>query len=411
MTFYRLCLFILREHQASTQVTLNNFLLTVSVDQYLTKQAVFEAREKLSPSAFIELRDKLNRANYACGYRRQHDFRLIAVDGTVLNLPASAAEVYGGINTAGILAAQAQAVTFYDPLNEQFLAAEIRPYRESENAITREMMTAFLPHRSKHDLFIFDRNFFATDWAAELSTQGLHYLFRVRRNALTEIDAANLPDQVLTLDRRDKGVAPFKVRVITVRLSTGETEKLVTNVFDEALTPADFAEIYRHRWGEETAYLRLKTRLALEEFSSGKQRLIEQDFHASILAANLVALACRDAQVEIDRQERQRQKKQERRHQKEVAAAKKVRAQPPKDTVPPKKYAYKPNFNVAVARVRDILLRTLTAKTAAQRAKILGSLTAVIPRSLVPIRPDRSNPRQVKYPSSRAEPNRRSNRL
>ena len=66
-------------------------------------------------------------------------------------------------------------------------------------------------------------------------------------------------------------------------LKTGEAEILVTALRDEYTDPrADFAELYRLRWGSETFYGILKTRLALENFTGQSVEAIKQDFYATI---------------------------------------------------------------------------------------------------------------------------------
>jgi len=71
---------------------------------------------------------------------------------------------------------------------------------------------------------------------------------------------------------------------VTVRLSTGELEILVTSLLDEEGYPtAAFKEIYNLRWGVETLYDVVKNRLSLENFSGKTAHAVLQDFHALIL--------------------------------------------------------------------------------------------------------------------------------
>jgi hypothetical protein len=60
----------------------------------------------------------------------------------------------------------------------------------------------------------------------------------------------------------------LELRFITVRLSTGELEVLVTTLLDEAAYPTGkFAALYHLRWSVETCYLMLKSRLDLKNWS------------------------------------------------------------------------------------------------------------------------------------------------
>jgi hypothetical protein len=65
----------------------------------------------------------------------------------------------------------------------------------------------------------------------------------------------------------------IRVRLVTVRLSTGELEVLATDLLDEALYPmAEFGELYHQRWGIETYYGLVKSRLDLENFTACRPR-------------------------------------------------------------------------------------------------------------------------------------------
>ena len=68
----------------------------------------------------------------------------------------------------------------------------------------------------------------------------------------------------------------FSLRMVRVKLDTGESEVLITNLPREEFPQEKFKEIYHLRWGIETAYETLKDRLQLENFSGVKARILEQ---------------------------------------------------------------------------------------------------------------------------------------
>ena len=81
------------------------------------------------------------------------------------------------------------------------------------------------------------------------------------------------------------------VRFVSLRLSTGELEVLVTTLLNETIYPtAEFHELYHYRWGIETYYGDLKGRLDLENFSGLTAEAVRQDFHAAVLLCNLESL-------------------------------------------------------------------------------------------------------------------------
>jgi hypothetical protein len=92
----------------------------------------------------------------------------------------------------------------------------------------------------------------------------------------------------------------LRVRLITVRLSTGELEVLATSLLDPERYPTeDFAGLYWRRWGQETYYGRLKGRLDLEHGSGQTLEAVEQDFHALILLSNVESVVIGAAQEQL----------------------------------------------------------------------------------------------------------------
>ena len=80
----------------------------------------------------------------------------------------------------------------------------------------------------------------------------------------------------------------IKVRFVRVLLDTGEYEVLVTNLFDEEEFPTEeFKTIYYLRWGIESFYAVLKTRLNLENFSGKTVHSVYQDFYSTIYISEL----------------------------------------------------------------------------------------------------------------------------
>jgi hypothetical protein len=91
------------------------------------------------------------------------------------------------------------------------------------------------------------------------------------------------------------------VRFVRVRLSTGEYEVLVTSLLDETEWPAaDFLDLYHQRWGVETFYGRLKTRLGLENFSGLGAEAVRQDFFSTVYLSGLESLLSEEAQARLD---------------------------------------------------------------------------------------------------------------
>jgi hypothetical protein len=100
----------------------------------------------------------------------------------------------------------------------------------------------------------------------------------------------------------------IRVRFVTVRLPTGQLEVLATNLLDEqAYETAALAQLYAYRWGIETYYGLLKSRLDLENFTGRSPEAVRQDLYATILLSNLESVLTRPAQRQLSalRPERQ----------------------------------------------------------------------------------------------------------
>ena len=86
------------------------------------------------------------------------------------------------------------------------------------------------------------------------------------------------------------------MRFVSVRLPEGQLEVLVTTLLDERNYPTEeFSDLYHRRWGHETFYNRLKSRLDLENFSGQTVEAVRQDFHAAVLLCNLERLLTQPA--------------------------------------------------------------------------------------------------------------------
>jgi len=71
-------------------------------------------------------------------------------------------------------------------------------------------------------------------------------------------------------------------RLVKVILPSGETEVLMTNL-DASFSIADLQELYRLRWGIETAFFRLKSLQILGTFSGYSPLAIQQDIFINLI--------------------------------------------------------------------------------------------------------------------------------
>ena len=289
-----------------------------------TASAYSQARYKLRHTAFIELNEKAVVATVYGdgGYRTFWGFRVLAVDGSKLILPDSedVCEAFGTLaysngQDAEILGEQpyALASVLYDVLNRVALDAALG----RADAYEVDLAVAHLAHTRPGDLLLMDRNYPSYRMLAEFFRHGRD--FAVRCSAASFAQARRMlagegPDsQLATLEPcagqaaaiRALGLpATIRVRFVRVRLATGGFEVLVTSLLDAAKHPAaGFLELYGLRWGLETFYGLLKTRLELENFTGTGAEAVRQDFHATVYLTGLESILAGDAQARLGAKE------------------------------------------------------------------------------------------------------------
>ena len=91
----------------------------------------------------------------------------------------------------------------------------------------------------------------------------------------------------------------FSVRVLKVRLPTGETETLLTSLNQKKLPIRKAAGLYFKRWAVETSYDLLESKLQLEKISGKTEVSVKQDFYATMYIANLASFIFADADEKI----------------------------------------------------------------------------------------------------------------
>jgi len=375
LSFEKLMAFVLGNNRNSAQVALNDFF-DKTEEEPVAKQTLFEAREKISHKAFSALNDMIVDNFYseddALTYK---SYFLWGVDGSVLQAPQGALDVFGGQKSARseTVSAQARAMVVSDVLNRIIVQAELKPISVGERKIFLEMLENL--RYFKRILLIFDRGFYSKELADAIAEKDIFFLFRIKNNCQKEIDAANAPDQEITVG------TDTRLRIINVILPTGETEKLATNIFDDSFSISDFAAIYEKRWGVETSYFMVKERLAIENFTSAKENLMLQDFYAAVATYNLMEIACMEQEA-------------------------KRKADGVDEGCRNKRSA---NRNIVAHEVRKCLLSVMLESDLAKIDRKMAKVQRIIYRFFKDVRPNRTNPRKVKFPHKKYHMNKKRN--
>lgn len=306
---------VLRKSVKSLQAVVNEAMLWLEAES-VTASAFSQARYKLKHTAFIELNQKaVVETMYRDGdYRTFWGHRVLAVDGSRVMLPDNPAsrQAFGTIRyTNGKNQSHAgehcyaRASVLYDVLNRVVLDAALAPVKSYE----ADLAVAHLPHTQDRDLLVMDRNYPSYRMMAELSRCGRAFVIRCPASSFKAVrlmaEGAGADSQIVVLrpPGRQTGGLPesLTVRLVRVRLKTGETEMLISSLLDGAAYPTGgFAELYWLRWGVETFYGVLKTRLALENFSGLGVEAIRQDFYATVYLTGMESVLTDAAQVLLD---------------------------------------------------------------------------------------------------------------
>lgn len=287
-----LVLLILRSSPMSLQIRLDDFYEEIGrKEETVSKQAFSKARGKLDPEV---VRDsfRLTASTLAsCDdlLLWKDKYRLCAVDGSCVALENEPAIVeHFGCSGSKKDAATGLASLCYDPLNNIIYDAGLYPYATSERDAARAHIAAVqaLPRpKGVLNLFIHDRGYPSSELFAAYIDAGVPFLMRVRRKFDTDFDLVSKKEKVsFTYGGKD-----YRVRVFNITLENGDKEILVTNLPGKHLKYREAAELYFKRWGIETKFRSLKSKLELENMSGRRPVTVYQDFWAKLDLANTSA--------------------------------------------------------------------------------------------------------------------------
>jgi hypothetical protein len=259
-----------------------------------TKSALCQARRRLAPEAMRSL-IAFSAASLAehCEVPDWHGLRVLALDSTVLRLPAvpECAEFFGGMNTSsGSFRALARASALLDVARDCFVDAFVGSYCEDDRSLAQR----HLPALGTHDLVVMDRGYPSRDLFAQLARQGVKFCARLSHSwsEAKRVLRGSVADQVSEFGSAGE---PLPLRVLRHALPNGTILVLITNVMDADITPDDFAVLYRGRWRIEECFKLIKARLQVENWSGVLPHTVEQDFYASLVRANCAAALALEA--------------------------------------------------------------------------------------------------------------------
>ena len=355
----------------------------------VTASAVSQRRNQISPDVFRNAFDRFNSASTDSELYR--GYRLLAVDGTAVNLPRNPKSpsfvcnpgIPKGVN-------QLHVTPLYDILNRTFNDVTIQPEPKKDEI---NAMVAMLQHNTfdEKTLIIADRGFESYNLIAHfMETPNVDFLIRVKQDHSAMREIARLPmvsldsDIQFTItttqtneDKRNHHIFlqvpkkskpgskthrsrwdfpspyPMRFRICRFQLDNGEFETVATSL-PRSFTAEDIKELYHLRWGIETSFRDLKYTLGLMNLHGKSDAFAEQEIYASMTAFNYTSRVC--GQVVVRQ---------------------------PTEGI----YAYKVNFKMAVALCKESIRG---------RDADCDKLQRDIARYTVPIRPGRQDQRDLR---------------
>lgn len=334
-------------------------------EEPVSKQAFSKARANLNPMfvrSFVEDLSALHAQDEDA--QKYLGMRLIAIDGTDIALENSAElKAHFGCSGSKKDAATALGSLAYGPLDNAIYDCQIAPYAKDERDLAKLHMARLIELKLEGSLLLFDRWYPSAEFIAYTLNAGFSFVMRVREKWNLDADAIE-KDGWITLSHKGQ---TMRIRVLKVKLQGGEIETLLTNLDEKQLKYKDAADLYFKRWGIETAFDLLKSKLQLENFSGKTVVSVLQDFYATVFLGDFAMICAAEANALI-----------------EIA-----------DKDKKLKYHRKSSQNRTIAKLRHQFYSLLLEDSAELREEMLESLFRDIAARPVPIRPDRHPPHKA----------------
>ena len=357
--------------------------------------AFIQQRTKLLPDAMAFVFSEVVKA-FPCGSGAD-GCRLIACDGSDLRYAANSNELENYFTVSE----QARGYNLlhlnalFDLDSRRYVDALVQPRRQADEIGAFISMIDRFPF-DERVIFTADRGYESYNVIAHIAQRNMHYLIRVKQPMSSGIlRALKLPhnspfdlDFHIVLTRKqtkqvkanhdlyrilDKATRfdfcdleyqlfyPLDFRVVSVEIAPGVWEYLITNLDRDSFSPSRLKVLYHHRWGIENAFRDLKHTIGLEHFHSKRAEFIAQEVFARLILYNLCELVASHAAIFGH-----------------TASG---------------SHVYQLNFSAAVHIVRHALFFLKPDDPP-------PDVVSLIRKYLLPVRPNRSNPRKVGFRSA-----------
>ena len=357
-----------------------------------TSSAFIQARDKIKVEAFKILLERFNDKTHID--KLYKGYRLLAIDGSELPIDNSIRDKETTLIRKGLKNITYSAYHLnvsYDLLEHTYDDLIIQGEAEmDENDSFCRIVDRY---KGKKAIFIADRGYESYNGFEHVVQSGNYYLVRVRdvtsKYCMTQ-SLGPYPEgefdidvfRMLTLKQTKMTKAcpqlykffpinmrfdfmtkenpwyEFNCRIIRFKITDDAYECIITNLDRNEFSMEDIKELYNKRWGVETSFRELKYAIGLNALHSKKRKLIKQEIYAKILLYNFCQRIIQE--VKIPKREK-------------------------------RIYKYQINFTRAFHILKEFLIK---------RGGKNPPVEDLIAKEILPIRPGRSNTRNVKSKTS-----------
>lgn len=293
--------------------------------------AIVQRRAKILPSAFEYLFHKFNKEFSQTNFF--HGYRLYAVDGSDIHIPT----IPDDHSTHYKLNADSKGYNLmhlnalYDLMNRRYMDAVLQDRRNENESLALINMLGNVGHDS---IIVADRGYESYNNIAHFENCGIKYVIRVRSKHgiadkfyLPVDNESDFTAEILLTRRQTKAFKSnpdkyrlinsgsafdflpkgskdtysLKFRIIRIKISEGQYETLVTNLWDDEFSAEDIKRIYKMRWGIETSFRELKYYVGLIAFHSKKKDCVIQEIFASLIMYNFSMLITENIAIDDKR--------------------------------------------------------------------------------------------------------------
>lgn len=364
---------------------INHYYSSFDLEKSVSKQAIFQAQEKLDYKVFPFINKNLCKHYYQNNeYETMKGYTIVAIDGSIGETPYTEEnnKVFGSSKPKEHFVSSKTSPRisgFFDVFNEIYVDILIKSYKDSEIPMAYEQMNTVHDILKNHQIiFVADRYYPSTDMFIYYDMNHDKFCYRGKSNVYKKYTKDIERDGWVEFELDDKWINRFKIeevkeyarshkkfrlRVIKfmkseiTELKNEENDEIIilfTNLDDKEWSTEEIIILYGNRWAIESGYNTLKNKLEMERVTSEKTELILQELHSQVIVHNLAAMIKKESDKIITHTE---------------------------------KYKYQTNINNLIQLLRANLGKLLNIKQ--EFRTLIGKIIKKASKNKEPIRPNR----------------------